>query len=162
MQTLNARSLHSTDHRFAMIFSGRDDRELGAGWQSWVDRKRGAVWAAVKGQNPHPNVAETRVRIRSAYFGDVRMGHPAPSNIPTLNFAKNAKFRMGHSLGPTTSPGSEPPRSEAPSFCAAAPVRDGSQHPKCCLPQRRQTASTHRRRGLAILRLPRATDSRPR
>ena len=31
MQTLNARSLQSTDHRFAMICSGRDDRELGAG-----------------------------------------------------------------------------------------------------------------------------------
>jgi hypothetical protein len=26
MHTLNARSLHSTDHRFAMICSGRDDR----------------------------------------------------------------------------------------------------------------------------------------
>jgi hypothetical protein len=26
MQTLHARSLHSTDHRFAMICSGRDDR----------------------------------------------------------------------------------------------------------------------------------------
>jgi hypothetical protein len=29
MQTLNARSLQCTDHRFAMICSGRDDRELG-------------------------------------------------------------------------------------------------------------------------------------
>jgi hypothetical protein len=26
---LNTRSLHSTDHRFAMICSGRDNRELG-------------------------------------------------------------------------------------------------------------------------------------
>jgi hypothetical protein len=29
MRTLNSRSLHSTDHRFAMICSGRDDRVAG-------------------------------------------------------------------------------------------------------------------------------------
>ena len=29
-------------------------------------------------------------------FKKRRVGHPAASNIPTLNFAKNAKFRMGH------------------------------------------------------------------
>src|SRR5271170_5371314 len=62
MQTLNTRSLHSTDHRFAMICSGRDDRVgeilrglasaqddggfgVSAGWGvTWVGWDLGHIW----------------------------------------------------------------------------------------------------------------------
>src|SRR5208337_5624536 len=54
------------------------------------------------------------------------------------------------------------PRGEQRSSRALVPALDRPRRPGCYSPRRRRTASIHRRRGLARLWLPRATDSRPR